>query len=58
LQYLRRLAGLRPDLSPAFLDIGQRYADWRYAGLELADEEKTQLARRLKRFRLAAATNR
>jgi len=58
LQYLRRLAGLRPDLSPAFLDIGQRYADWRYAGLELAEDEKTDLARRLKRFRLAAAMKR
>jgi transglutaminase-like putative cysteine protease len=54
LQYLHRLAAIRPDLSPTLFDLGRHYADWRYAGLELSDDEKAELARRLKRFRLAA----
>jgi transglutaminase-like putative cysteine protease len=52
LQYVRRLTAVRSDLSPTVLSLGQRYTDWRYAGLELAEDEKAELARRLKRFRL------
>jgi transglutaminase-like putative cysteine protease len=52
LQYVRRLTDLRPDLSPVVLPLGQRYADWRYAGLELNDEEKVEFTRRLRKFRL------
>lgn len=52
LQYLGRLVALRPDLSPAVLSLGKHYADWRYAGLELADDERSELARRLRQFRL------
>ena len=56
LQYVRRLAAVRADLSPTVLGLGQRYADWRYAGLELAEDEKMELVRSLKRFRLARSS--
>jgi len=46
------LAGLRPDLPPIVFELGRNYAAWRYAGLELGDDEKMTLTRRLKRFRL------
>jgi transglutaminase-like putative cysteine protease len=52
LRYLDRLAGLQPDLPPIVFELGRNYADWRYAGLQLGDDEKTALTRRLKRFRL------
>jgi transglutaminase-like putative cysteine protease len=58
LQYLDRLSALRPDLAPAFLPLGRNYADWRYAGLQLADDDKAALARQLKRFRLKTAAAR
>jgi len=51
LQYLHRLTDLQPGLSPAVVELGQRYADWRYAGSELDDVDKAELIRRLRRFR-------
>lgn len=55
LQYARRVAALRSDLEPTVLGLGQRYVDWRYAGLELAEPEKRKLTRQLRRFRLPKA---
>jgi len=52
LSFGRRAAGLLPAQSPALISVSSRYADWRYAGVALTDEEQRGLARELRRFRV------
>jgi transglutaminase-like putative cysteine protease len=47
-----RAAALLPAQAGSLLAVSRRYADWRYAGLELTDEEQGRLARELRAFRV------
>jgi transglutaminase-like putative cysteine protease len=47
-----RAAALLPAQAASLLAVSRRYADWRYAGLELTDEEQGRLARELRAFRV------
>jgi transglutaminase-like putative cysteine protease len=52
LSFGRRAAALLPAQADALLAVSRRYADWRYAGLALTDEEQERLARDLRAFRV------
>jgi transglutaminase-like putative cysteine protease len=54
LSFGRRAAALLPAQSERLLSVSGRYADWRYAGLALTDEEQRGLARELRGFRIQA----
>jgi len=47
-----RAATLLPAQAAELLAVSRRYADWRYAGLDLTDEEQGRLARELRAFRV------
>jgi transglutaminase-like putative cysteine protease len=52
LDFARRLAKARPEVSAVVLGFSQSYSDWRYAGRVLTDEEQTRLIRGLRSFRM------
>jgi transglutaminase-like putative cysteine protease len=52
LSFGMRAAALLPAQAASLLAVSRRYADWRYAGLELTDEEQGRLARELRAFRV------
>jgi transglutaminase-like putative cysteine protease len=52
LSFGQRSAGLLPGQSGELLALSSRYADWRYAGVALTDEERRGLARELRGFRV------
>ena len=52
LSFGRRAAGLLPAQADSLLSVSGRFADWRYAGVELTDEEQRELARELRAFRV------
>jgi hypothetical protein len=52
LSFGRRAASLLPEQSPELILVSSRYANWRYAGVALTDEEQRGLARDLRRFRV------
>jgi hypothetical protein len=52
LSFGRRAAGLLPMQSAELVSVSSRYADWRYAGITLTDEERRGLERDLRRFRV------
>jgi transglutaminase-like putative cysteine protease len=52
LSFGQRAAALLPAQSGAVLAVSRRYADWRYAGLQLTEEEQRGLARELRAFRV------
>ena len=47
-----RSAGLLPAQAGQLLSLSSRYADWRYAGVALTDEERRGLANELREFRV------
>jgi hypothetical protein len=52
LSFGQRAAALLPAQSATLLAVSRRYAEWRYAGLALTDEEQRGLARELRAFRV------
>ena len=52
LSFGRRAAKLLPRHAERLLTLSGRYADWRYAGVALTDEERRGLARDLRGFRV------
>jgi transglutaminase-like putative cysteine protease len=52
LSFGRRAAALLPMQSAQLVSVSSRYADWRYAGVTLTDEERRGLERDLRRFRV------
>jgi transglutaminase-like putative cysteine protease len=52
LSFGMRAAALLPAQAAPLLAVSRRYADWRYAGLELTDEEQGRLERELRAFRV------
>jgi hypothetical protein len=52
LSFGRRAAALLPTQSAQLVSVSSRYADWRYAGVTLTDEERRGLERDLRRFRV------
>jgi transglutaminase-like putative cysteine protease len=52
LSFGQRSAGLLPAQAGELLALSSRYADWRYAGVVLTDEERRGLARELRGFRV------
>ena len=52
LSFGQRSAGLLPSQAGELLALSSRYADWRYAGIALTDEERRGLARELRGFRV------
>jgi transglutaminase-like putative cysteine protease len=52
LSFGQRSAGLLPAQAGELLALSSRYADWRYAGVALTDEERRGLARQLRGFRV------
>lgn len=57
LSFGARAAALLPSQSDQLLSVSRRYADWRYAGWALTDEEQRELARDLREFRVQAANH-
>jgi transglutaminase-like putative cysteine protease len=53
----RRAAGLLPAKATELISLSSRYADWRYAGIALTDEEQRGLVRALRRFRVQTPRN-
>ena len=52
LSFGRRAANVLPQHAERLLSLSERYADWRYAGVALTDEERRGLARDLRGFRV------
>jgi len=52
LSFGQRAAELAPKQAEHLLSVSGRYAQWRYAGLALTDEEQRELARDLREFRV------
>ncbi|MEO8160049.1 MAG: DUF3488 and transglutaminase-like domain-containing protein [Arenimonas sp.] len=52
LSFGQRAAALLPGQSEPLLSVSRRYADWRYAGRALTDDEQRELARELREFRV------
>ena len=52
LSFGQRAAELLPKQAEWLLSVSSRYAGWRYAGLELTDEEQRELAQDLRAFRV------
>jgi transglutaminase-like putative cysteine protease len=52
LSFGQRAANLLPRQAELLLSVSGRYADWRYAGIALTDEEQRELARDLRAFRV------
>jgi hypothetical protein len=57
LSFGRRAANLLPQQAERLLSVSSRYANWRYAGAALTDEEQRELARDLRGFRVLTRRN-
>jgi transglutaminase-like putative cysteine protease len=57
LSFGQRAANLLPQQAELLLSVSSRYADWRYAGIALTDEEQRELARDLRGFRVQTRSN-